>query len=250
MVASEGKMRIRFFCGAIAGVVCGMFCLQAALAKEYTDPTGYSFTYPDDWVKADDAGVRERLDQIPEALKKSLDPNADLSRLSVVITRETDAEYAENVTVAVMDGQVPIDEKSLAIAKDNVTKQASETGFQVTILQRRIERLEDRNAVVLEWLSKLPDVPVEIRHRQVLIPGGGQTYVFTYTSTSDQFEQYSPVFHKIVASFRGPPPISEGLPGYVIFERIANLVIWLVFMAFIGWMLIKRLKATKVQSAG
>src|SRR5438552_2304290 len=101
---------------ALAGLVLMVWALPA-LGGEYRDPTGFSFTYPDGWVVV----TNLTKDQLPPQTRTWLSKNnVDLSRLSMVLIRDGQDEFLENMNVVVDHQEIPVNESALQKIKEMI----------------------------------------------------------------------------------------------------------------------------------
>jgi hypothetical protein len=91
-----------------------------------------------------------------------------------------------------------------------VPEQYESMGAKVDDFHGRIERVGANQAAVLEYRVTFSGQPAALRQKQVLIPGGGNTYVVTCAARADIFPEYARTFGDIVASMKVPPPDDEG----------------------------------------
>jgi hypothetical protein len=184
---------------------------EAARAGEYTDPSGFSFTYPDDWVVVTRPTWEKGKEGLPPEVKNMIAANKiDLNRVNVVCIRKGHDEFLENLNVVVDNQQIPVSDSSVKQLTDGLPQKYGAMGIKVDNVQGRIERVGSREAVVVEFNSRVPGIPFPLRQRQILLPGGGKTYIVTCTARADAFDQYLPVFEKTLASVQVPEPTGKG----------------------------------------
>jgi hypothetical protein len=184
---------------------------QSAFGGSYADPSGFSFTYPDGWVAVTRAGMGAVNQAVPREVKSWLSRNkVDLSRVAVVLIRDGRDEFLENLNVVVEGQQLPVDDKTVKKLTDTIAQQYGAMGVKVDGLQGRVQKVGSRDAVVLEYQSRMPGVSDTLRQRQVLFPGGGKTYIVTCTAKASSFDKYQPTFDRVLASFEIPAPVAQG----------------------------------------
>jgi hypothetical protein len=149
--------------------------------------------------------------------------NVDLNRVAVMLIRNGREEFLENLNVVVEKQEMPVNANTARQLTDVLTKQYTGMGIKLENLQGRVEKVGSRDAVVVNFQSRPPAVAAPLRQRQVMIPGGGNTYIITCTARADTFDQYLPTFETILASFRAPPPVAKGFDwGRVVSGGVAG----------------------------
>lgn len=185
------------------------FALAAsAFGGEYSDPSGFSFTYPNGWVAINRASMGDMREVLPEAIRDWVTSNnVDLSRVAVVLLRDAEDEFLENLNVVVDEKQqIPVKDSTVKQLTEMMPKQYESMGINITSLKVRIEKVGDRDAIVVDYRTQLPGVPSPLRQKQVMFPGGGKTYTVTCTMKDESHAEYRPVFDKMLASFKMPEP--------------------------------------------
>jgi hypothetical protein len=183
----------------------------AASAGDYSDPSGFSFHYPDGWILLNKQSLAEGLKSLPPEISEWVGKNKiDLGKMNVMLLRDGDAEYLENLNVVVHPQEMPMNKDSAEKLRTMLPGQYLSVGAEVSGMNFRVTKIGDRDAIVGEYDSKLPAVPVPLKQRQVYIAGGGNTYIVTCTSPRATYAKYSPTFDAITASFKVPPPKKTG----------------------------------------
>ena len=190
-------------------LLAGFFLLvwgEFAVGGTFTDPSGFSFTYPDGWV-AVNRGTLEDLNQV---VQKWVSKNKiDFERVKVLVIRNGKEEFLENVNVVVLDQEIPLNQNTLGKMKDVVVQQYQRVGAKADNVQARMKKFGNRNTVVVDYNLQLPRAPFPVRQRQVTFPGGGKSYIVTCTAKTDTFDHNEPVFERILTSFQVPEPTSR-----------------------------------------
>jgi hypothetical protein len=177
----------------------------AAFGGTYADPSGFSFTYPEGWTAVTRASLGDVHQALPQEVKDWVAKNnLDLNRVAVVLVRNGGGEFLENLNVVVDKQQIPVDDKTLRQLTDGLPGQYRSMGATVDDVRGRVQKVGSRDAVVVDFRSRLPGVPYPLRQRQVMIPGGGNTYIVTCTARAESFDQHLPTFEKILANFQAP----------------------------------------------
>lgn len=193
--------------------VVGLLLLSCAGASggDYTDPSGFAFTYPEDWVPLTHSAMGDVNQALPPELKDWIaNNNVDLSLVAVVLVRNGHEEFHENLNVVVQKQQIPVDAKAVDSLAESMPKQFESMGGSVDKVQGRVQKIGSHDAVVFDYQSRMPGVTYLLRQRQVFFPGGGNTYIVTCSGRADSFDQHLPTFEKILASFQVPAPVASG----------------------------------------
>src|SRR5207302_512213 len=77
---------------------------------EFRDPSGYSFTYPDGWFAVAKAGEAFAPEKLPLNTRDWLQRNnVQLDQIGMMLIRDTNEEFRENMNVVVRPGQTSLD---------------------------------------------------------------------------------------------------------------------------------------------
>ena len=184
---------------------------EAAFGETYADPSGFSFTYPEGWVAVTSAAMGDVKQVIPGELKDwVVRNNVDLNQIAVVLIRDANEEFLENLNVVVKPQQIPVNDKTAKELTAAISQQYGTMGVKLEGVQGRVEKIGSHNAIVVGFQSRLPGVDATLRQKQIVIPGGGKTYIVTCTAKADTFDQYRPTFDGVLASFQAPAPVAQG----------------------------------------
>ncbi len=211
-------------------VIFSFFSLIAtAHCSEYSDPSGYSFSYPEGWYAAGKlTGMSEKLPrELGDWIAKN---NVDLDKISVVLLRAGRGDFLENMNVVVLPQEISINDKTMKELSDEIPQQYHNMGASIAKLESSLQKIGENNAMELNYESHLPGVPYPLRQRQAYFSGGGKSYIVTCTGKADAFEKYSPVFDNILSSFKVPPSSSTGFKGdRILILAIVGGVLGLIF---------------------
>lgn len=183
---------------------------QLAGGDTLSDPSGFSFTYPDGWVAVNRESIGDVRQKVSEETKGWVSSNVDFSRLTAILVRDSDDEFRDNLNVVVDPRQLPLTDQNRIQVTRAIAEEYGKMGVKLDDVQSRIQKVGERDALVLEYQIALPNVPDVLRQRQVMFPGGGKTYVVTCTSRASTFDLYRPVFDEVLASFQVPAPVKTG----------------------------------------
>jgi hypothetical protein len=194
-------MRGAWLVGSLLLLACGAH----AAAGEYTDPSGFSLKFPDGWVAVNSGLMEHSSDTIPEAVKAMVaNGQVDLNSIAVMVIRDSKDDTFENLNVVVEKEQIPVDDNSLKELKTVVAQQYSKMGVTITNFQAKIQKVANRDAIVMDFDSQQAGV----KQKQVMLPGGGKTYIVTFTGDPATFKNYEPTFDTILANFQAPAPVA------------------------------------------
>lgn len=195
----------------IVGLLLLASSREAALAGSYSDPSGFSFNYPDGWVAVNKAALGDLRQVLPQEVKDWLAKNnANLDRVAMILLRQGQEEFLENLNVVVDGQQIPVNSDSVSKITSILPKQYASMGAQVSDIRVRQETLGTREVIVVDYSARLPTAPFPLRQRQYMIPGGGKTFIVTCTARAETFDRYQATFNEIMTGFQAPAPVSSG----------------------------------------
>lgn len=209
---------------------------------DYADPSGFSFTYPENWIPVTRPAMGDVHRALPQEVQNWLAKNnVDFNRVAVVLIRHGREEFLENLNVVVEKQQIPANDKTVKQLTDVLAKEYGSMGVKVDNYQARVQKVGSHDAVVMEYQMQLPDVAFPLRQKQVVFPGGGKTYIVTCTGRVDSFDQYQPIFEKVLASFQVPAPVAGGADWDPVV--LAGMVVGFIGVLVAGLFGIKRLSS-------
>jgi hypothetical protein len=184
---------------AITLAALSLLAGRAAIAGEYHDPSGFSFTYPDGWFAA---GKFESLAKLPPELARWIANNhIDLKQVAVVLIHAGRGSFLENLNVVVVHDEMPLDDASIKEIENGLPAQYRSMGVSIENLEGHVQQAGNNKALVVDYSSRLPGLGFPMSQRQYYVPLAGSTYVVTCTATSESFARIAPVFEEIVGSF-------------------------------------------------
>lgn len=217
------SLRLAVLSTAIIGVM--ILPEQWVHADVYSDPSGFSFTYPEGWFPISKSDQGQLSNVLPPELKDWLSKNnADLSMISVMVVRAGESEFLENVNVASQQGQVPVASSSVAEVSSTIRQQFQQAGARIDNMNAVVRQVASRDVYVFDYVLSLPGAGAPVRQRQFIIPGGGKTFFVTCSSTPEAFATYEPTFEQMLSSFQAPAVIKKGISGSAIAGGIGGLV--------------------------
>ncbi len=184
-------------------------------AGEFKSEEGVSFQYPDDWVAITQLNQGDLSPEVQEHIRNN---QFDLKSVHVWVLRVTTDEFAENMNLIIIPGQIAASQSVLDQRKANVRAELEKSGVKVTHLSGAIETIADRPALVLTSDVLMPFAEEPLRQRQVLIPGGGKTFVLTCTATQASGDKYAATFDQILRTLQVPAPVDTR------FDRLADMI--------------------------
>lgn len=228
-------------------VVLLLLCCQlTAAAGTYSDPSGFSFTYPEGWTPVNGETANAALndqtnDAASSAIKNLITKHKiDLSKIKVYLFHLGDEEFSDNLNVSLQPREIPVNDKTAKQVASIAEQKLSQVGVKIASITSRVAKFGSRDVLVIDFQSQIPGVEYALRQRQVMFPGGGNTYTITCTTKADSYDRCSATFDKIIASFNAPPPTtSQGFgfgPGNgamngaligAIAGGIVGIIVWL-----------------------
>jgi hypothetical protein len=233
-------------CCRFHGIVASILLLtlpSMTQADEYKDPTGFSFTYPENWVIVNRDTV---WDAIPTHIRNRIDQSeVNIKDIRVMLIRNGQEESLEVLQVCAEQREIPADVKMLKGIEEAITNQYRSLNCNSKIMGSRVQSVNDRNAIVVEVETQVPGLASPAREKQIFFPGGGRTYVITCTALANSAPQHVAALDAILASFRAPAPAgnrgnSTGTPpdplAIAAFGAIAGPVVICVLAYLQRWM--------------
>lgn len=207
-----------------------------AAAGSYSDPTGFSLTYPDGWEAITESRVNNTADVLPETMLRWLRTNRiNFNAVKLILLRDGAPDtFLENVNVVVVDGEIPLTDKAVQELSDVVPRQYANVGVRIANLRMRVEERGGRKLLVSDYQLTFPPEVSEVgtvQQRQFQIPGGGKTFTVTCTSRPETFATWEGAFEQVATSFQGPP---SGSTGSVLGQALKSGAVWGVIGAVIG----------------
>jgi hypothetical protein len=184
-----------------------------ASGEEYSDPAGFSFTHPKDWIVVTSQGIdslslNEAL--MPETRAWIEKNSVDLSKVSVLLVRNGKDDFLENLNVVVEKQELVPNDRTLKALVEKMRQQYVDMGVKVEGLVGRVEKMGANEALVTEYQIHFPFIADTLKQKQAFIPGGGKTYIVTCTCKADDFTAFTPTFDKILASMKVPARTIRG----------------------------------------
>lgn len=218
-------------------VTCSVsVCPGVARSGEYTDPSGFSFTHPDDWIALTGSTFHELASKLPPSARQVIEEKSvDFTEVSVMVTRVGDEAFLENMNVVVTDEQLPINQATLAQARQEFVRQLQRSGVSVSQFNAEIRSIGGRDVFAINQQVLYAGLPDTIRQRQVYFAGGGKTYIVTCTAMASSFAKYESTFEDTLASFKIPssgflnlsPTMRSAILGGIV-SVVGGGVFWLV----------------------
>ena len=196
--------------------------------------------YPDGWVVlASPANNKDlKREEVPPEIQKWMKKNnVDLSKVSMMLVHSGNDDFLENLNVVVDSQQIPVNDATVQKITAELPQQYGTMGVVVRDVRVRVEKIGNRDAIVVDFQSNIPGVAVPLKQRQVMFPGGGKTYIVTCTAKAKNFERTVKTFDWILASFKAPEmaplgfhfdwnqSLMKGIVGGVI-GGLVGLVVW------------------------
>lgn len=173
-----------------------------SVAAEFKSEAGISFQYPDDWTALTELN-REQLN--PEVQAYLQESQIDLRAIHVMVIRLNQSDFQENFNFQIIPHEVPITDSSIKNILPQVMSQHATAGIQTSEISGDLTSVAGRRGINLTWKAILPFEDRQLRQRQVLVPGGGQTFVITFTALPSTYDKYVRDFEAVLQSLQLPP---------------------------------------------
>jgi hypothetical protein len=173
----------------------------------YTDPRGFSFAFPEDWVALagddpDAAIARIAHDPKMTAIKDWIAKHKrEFCLANVHLFHPSDSESHESVTVVARVRETPIHDDAAEEVTALIKQEVARKKMKFTNINVRVQQVGSRKVLVVDLQNEMPGVQFPVRQRQCTLSGGGDTYLITFTAKADSFDHCAPVFDSILASF-------------------------------------------------
>jgi hypothetical protein len=182
-----------------------------ARGATYSDPNGFSFTYPAGWMVLNRELMGKLDEGLPAEMKQYIAKNSiDFNKVAVMLVREGSEEFLENLNVVVEQKQIPVNDRMVKQLKETLESGYRQLGMAPDRVDSRIETVASREAIVIDCHARVPGTNVQIQQKQIMLPGGGKTYIITCSANAGSIEKYRPIFDSILASFQAPQPVATG----------------------------------------
>ena len=209
-------------------------CVSMAEAAEFKSEEGISFQYPDDWVAVTQVNQEQLAPQVRAYLQEN---HMDLSATLVMVMRLNEGDFVENFNVVMVPQQIPATAASLPKLQSQKSDQSKKSGIQITELTGNLIDIADRKCINFTHKTQLPFVEGLLQQRQVMIPGGGKTFVITLTALPTTYEKHIATFDAVLHSLQVLPP--EDDPMWFKLGRLCGMIIGIP-LGLYAWHLIKK----------
>lgn len=197
-------------------------------AAEYKSEVGISFEFPDDWTAITELD-REKLSPAVQAYLK--ENPIDLRRIQVTVIRLNDSDIQENFNVVMTPREVPVSASSIEKILSQIVSQMAIAGGQISEQSGELIDVAGRRAISLTYKTKLPFEAGLVQNRQIIIPGGGQTFCITFTALPATFNKYSGTFEAVLQSLTLPPQQSGF--NWDVIGRLCGMIIGIAMGVFV-----------------
>lgn len=195
----------------------------------HNDSAGFSITLPEAWVAISNPGRRFEPSTSPPELREYLrDNEANIGKINAIFTPAGFMDNRPAISVAVQQGELPINEQGLAAAIAALKRQ----GQSVDGLSGRCQRIGANNAIIIDYTIHQSIVPFPIRQRTVWIAGGGKSFSITCAASVDTFSDFAGTFDRAIESFKVtpvPPGLNEyepaGVGGFDFWPAVIAMVV-------------------------
>lgn len=214
-------------------IVCVLLATgTAARAETYSDPSGFSFTYPSGWTPVNRSLLADAQKEIAPELQAWLKRNqVNLDQVAVMVIRQGQDKFLENVNVVVQDGETPISDGTAKQMTTQVPKQYADMGAKVSNYFAAVQKIGEANTIVSQYRVRMPGSSDLLFQRQVAFVGGGKTFIVTFTGLERTFTFHEPAFSVMLDSFRTP---ASSAPGFDMSRVIVGATIGCVIGGVVG----------------
>lgn len=178
-----------------------------AAGAEYAEPSGLSFVYPEGWTAVSGGLLAGARNTMRPDIQTWMTQNS--VQVLLIHNGRDGSDFRENLNVVVEEQQLPLSDRTLKTLGTAVAGQYESMGAKLEDFHARIDRVGTNQAAVIEYRITFPGRPAALRQKQVLIPGGGRTYVVTCSAEADSFADHARSFDDILASIKVPPPVDD-----------------------------------------
>lgn len=181
-------------------LVCCVGVLQLSVqGGEFAGPSGAKFRYPDDWV----AGTAVTLNDLPVNIQTYFrERNIDLNAMEVMLVDDALDDFVENVNLVVTPGEIRVSQRVVDERVLNLPKEYSKLGMQVGNISAGLIQAAGRSAIQIEQSLTIEGMP--FRQRQVIVPGGGKTFILTFSGGIESFDREAPAMDLMLATLEVP----------------------------------------------
>ncbi|MCA8999670.1 MAG: hypothetical protein KDA80_21925, partial [Planctomycetaceae bacterium] len=117
--------------------ICLMLFAGKLPAGDYVDPSGFSFSYPEGWFVITKPGAQLQ-DALPENIQNYVRENqVGLNNVNVLLMRDAESDFLENVNVVVIPQEVPVNQNSVRQQQAAMDREFSSMGGQITGMRGR-----------------------------------------------------------------------------------------------------------------
>ena len=179
------------------------------IAGEFSGPQGFSFAFPEGWIALSEQD-RQNMGLAENELVQRA--KIDLTLIAVLVVQPGNDDFCPSFNVVVNSPETPINEKAKDEILSIVSTKLRSVGMTVIEPTAEIRKIGANSVIVMDYRSRIPAMPFELRQRQVFFTGGGKNFIVTCSAKMAEFDAVSPAFDSMLASFKVPPPTVSSAP--------------------------------------
>ncbi len=188
------------FCLLLSGLANSAFC------EDYRDKSGFSFTHPKGWLAINGSLKSELIDGgITDTAKDYLkNQKFDFEKIKVLLIRNGQDDFLENVNVVVIDGKLPATQEFADQIVKMLPQQYKQMGMNVDHFKSKLQTFGSNEGVLVDQrMNPSETVPNALKQRQFYMASQNQdkSYIITYTATPETFKDHVKTFEQVLKSF-------------------------------------------------
>ena len=180
---------------AYISVICAFSSLNAGQKIDYW---GISLTFPDYWIiltdedKINNIGLYDSIE--------SIDTNQDYTPYSILAANSDKDGFAENIGVRIKKGILLVDSFNKEEYNTLLKNLLARTSIELISLDGKIININHRKSLFLEIELYNTSANTFYKQYQAHIPGESSTYEITCTALDADFNEFVPIFNKVIMS--------------------------------------------------
>ncbi|WP_339749468.1 hypothetical protein [uncultured Rubinisphaera sp.] len=180
--------------------------VNSAFSEDYRDKSGFSFTHPAGWLPINGSLKSELIDggmtdTAKDYLKKQ---SFDFEKIKVLLIRNGQDDFLENVNVVVVDGKLPATQEFADLLVKMLPQQYKQMGMDVDNFKSKIKTFGSNEGIIVnQRMNPSETVPNALKQRQFYMASQNQekSYIITYTATPETFKDHVKTFEQVLESF-------------------------------------------------
>ncbi|TWT62925.1 hypothetical protein [Rubinisphaera italica] len=179
---------------------------NTAFCEDYRDKSGFSFTHPTGWLPINGSLKSELIDGgITDTAKDYLKKQSfDFEKIKVLLIRNGQDDFLENVNVVVIDSKLPATQEFADLIVKILPQQYKQMGMKVDNFKSKIQTFGSNKGVIVDQrMNPSETVPNTLKQRQFYMASQNEdkSYIITYTATPETFRDHVKTYEEILKSF-------------------------------------------------